>query len=161
MKIEVDVDAWSRETHREPEEFGEWSAEGGIDGVSVRRAKADADLRRRDVFDVDAKVGDHVFVVVAHYGSGDSFGHQSGGEYQIVGAYTTVEKADECKQICDLYTEDKVKYADFARKQQGLSRSKSNVALPLVIDGKQVYVYWEGWATSLNEIKIWTCKIRA
>lgn len=158
MKVVVNVDAWSRETYRSPEAYGDWSAEGGINGVSVRRSQM-SDYRVVDL--PEAKVGDYVFPVVAHYGTGDSFGHQSGGDYQVIGVYTTVEKADEVKALCELYTNDKIAYDEFVREQQGLTKRSINerVDQGLVIDGVDLYPYWTGYFESLNEIKVWLCQI--
>lgn len=160
MKIKIDVDAWERETHREPGNYGDWSAEGGINGVSAHRVSPDTTAGRGGVYDMpETEVGHYVFAVVAHYGTGDSFGYQAGGEYQVVGAYTTAEEADEAKRVCDLYSTDKVGYGEFVRKQQGLSRSKASVSPSLVVHGQAVYPRWDGYFESLNEIRVWLCRV--
>lgn len=160
MKVKIRVDAWERETYRSPEAYGDWSAEGGINDVVARRA---SDEERYGVYDLDVRVGDYVFAVVAHYGTGDTFGHCSGGQTQVIGAYRTVEDADRAKELCELYTSDREAYDEKieALVLQGLIKRPvvSRLDSGLVIDGVDIYPYWTGFFESLNEIKIWMCRV--
>jgi len=165
VRIRIDVDAWSHQTQWAEEQFGDWAAEGGINGVSVRRAPdATKDSWSHNVWDLDVQVGGYVFPVIAHYGTGDSFGHQSGGEYQIIKVCETVEEADAVKRLCETRGLAVEAWERAAWRLQGLEREKARakVAEGLSIPGVgNFYPRWEGYFESLNEIKVWTCRVEA
>ena len=83
----------------------------------------------------DVKAGDVVYVVVAVWSTGDSFGHDDGSCSEVFGSFKTYEEAEKFKtELENVSTKD----YDFTFK----------------IGDRDVYVPWVGYFESLDYVEI-------
>ena len=100
MRIKIESNEYCTDSYHSGEEWGDWWSEHEftLDGARVATDKAVC-----DVYDLNVKVGDKVYVVVIRYGSGDSFGRSSGNG-EIVHVFSDRVFAEACVEAvktCD------------------------------------------------------------
>lgn len=141
MTVEVLVDtvtSWAREP--DPNSTTDCGEEAGhVHHVEVfyTESKADPIRWRGKFFASGAAVGDTVYVVVADYLGGDTFGVYA-GYYEIVDVLADQEAAEALAQ---------------AARSVGYS-------LKFVHNGQDYTAGWNGYFDQLQEIKVWACPVR-
>lgn len=147
VRVNVETDTWVTE---EPEDSDEpYSYRGATDGrvtdvsVYVTEDAARESWYSDPVIEIDAEVGDTVYVVVVDYSTGDTFG-RDGGYYQVLDVFTSDEDAVKLRQLAEDY-------------DNGGYRVYSN---ELAYKGKKYYASWIGYFECTNEIAIWECTVR-
>lgn len=146
VKVIVETETWvTRE--RDPED--EWDAgdeDGRVSWVSAEVCTEDADENYTFygqghmpvIFNCDAVEGDTVFVVVADYTSGSTFG-TSAGYFHILTVTKSYEEAMELARTAEAVTQSQFKFEH---------------------DGVEYYVPWTGYFERLNEVRVWDCFLR-
>lgn len=86
--------------------------------------------------DFPVKVGDEVFVVVAVYSTGDSFGHDAGANVEVLGIYKSCGKAKKAKLA-----------ADECKDSNLVVKTESGKNLEL-------YCPWNGYFESLDYVEV-------
>jgi len=110
-------DQWDRGDTCKEWNFGRLSATGNYDGLEVGN---------------DFKIGDHVFVVVAVWSTGDTFGHDENSYAEVMAIYNDIIQASEAERM--------------------LNEAKGPVLLP---HGYEVrYLPWAGYFDSLGYITV-------
>lgn len=138
VTVDVDVETWTTAEVDPDDSWSRESTDGYVSGVRVYSSDKPADpvSYRAETFAVDVKKGDTVYVVVADYSSGDTFG-TDGGYYQVVDVLTDEEEAEE------------------------LSKAASAVSgLSLEFKGREYYVGWTGYFEFLNNIHVFAEIVR-
>lgn len=97
------------------------------------------------VSDFHVEVGDTIYLVVAEYSNGDSFGHDYNCGCEVVSTHKTLQAAQEvCDAIHneDCYVQKKGVYGDYLRVTAS--------------DGVEVNLYppWRGYFNSLEDVTI-------
>lgn len=141
VEVRVSVETW---VSREPDPEDRWDQgdeHGTVTGVEVRYIPGNEakETFLGSQFNVDAQPGDVVFVVLADYESGNTFG-RSGGQYQLLDVFTDVKDA----------------YA-LAKAAQDVEHGDFN----LIHAGKEYYVSWTGYFESLQAIRVMTALVQA
>ena len=130
IKVETEV----YET-REPNPDDRWDhgdTRGHVTGVKahITDKPADPTFYRAESFEVDAGVGDWVYVVVADYESGDTFG-RSGGYFQVLDVFTDAAHATALVQA-----------AQQVKKSQYV----------FLCNDREYHVSWTGYFEELQDI---------
>lgn len=139
LRVEVDTRVWQT---RQPDFDDRWdhgSTAGCVSSVDVWYSDDDADPipYRAESFDVDARPGDVVYVVVVDYESGDTFG-RSGGKYTILDVFTDAKEA--------------IGLVDAAA-------AVPKSTFQFTYNGKDYYADWVGYFEALQEVRVWTCAV--
>ena len=146
IEVFVETETW---WVREPDPTDRWDAgceDGRVVSVEARVTTTEADANYTFygrghmpvVFDCEAVEGETVFVVVADYTSGSTFG-TSAGYFHIL----TVTKSFE--------------------GAMGLARAAEAVPkhdFEFEYNGTQYYVPWTGYFETLKEVRVWDCYLR-
>jgi hypothetical protein len=138
IKVEATVDIWETREADLEDSWDRGDTAGRVTGVYV----ADEKMTSGYEFEVDANPGDLVYVVVADYESGDTFGRIGGG-YQIIDVFADEVEADN---LC-------AAALDFTNNRNGMSFS-------FVHKNKNYYASWVGYFEYLNDIVVWPVHIR-
>lgn len=146
VKVIVETETWvTRE--RDPED--EWDAgdeDGRVSWVSAEVCTEGADENYTFygrghmpvVFDCDAAEGDTVFVVVADYTSGSTFG-TSAGYFHILTVTKSYEEAVELARAAEAVTQSQFEFEH---------------------NGIKYHVPWTGYFERLQEVRVWDCFLR-
>ncbi len=146
VEVLVETETW---WVRQPDPTDRWDAgcqDGRVTDVTARvtmdQADEDYSFYGRDhmpvVFDCDATERDTVFVVVADYTSGSTFG-TSAGYFHILRV-----------------TKDFNEAMDLARAAEAVPRSQ----FEFEYNGTKYHVPWTGYFETLKEIRVWDCYLR-
>jgi len=143
VRVTVETETWQT---RAPDPTDSWDAgdeDGRVSWVSAEVCTDGADEnytfygqgRMPVVFDCDATEGETVFVVVADYTSGSTFG-TSAGYFHILTVTKSLEEAME-----------------LARAAEAVPRSQFEFEHA----GTKYYVPWTGYFERLQEVRVWDC----
>lgn len=146
VKVTVETETW---VTREPDPSDSWDAGSEEGRVSSVRAEVSTDEPERDftfygrghmpvTFDCDAVEGETVFVVVADYGSGSTFG-TFGGYFHVLTVTKSYEEAMGVARAAEVVTS-----SQFEFKHNGVT----------------YYAPWTGYFETLNEVRVWDCYLR-
>ena len=91
----------------------------------------------------EVKQGDDVWVVLAIYSTGDSFGHDERACVEYVDAFLDKHKARDCARLVEASQKS---YDDRTDKEVKWIREDGS-------EGKLDYVPWNGYFESLNEVE--------
>lgn len=153
VKIEVDTEVWTTDRADSSDPWSRDSTGGRVSNVSATLTEDKPDKAGTGgwgsyVKEFEGlKAGDTVYVVVADYESGDTFG-RSGGHYQILDAFASADEADALLEAANAYND------------QGGSRSE-RISRGLSHNGVNYYVSWDGYFESLNSLDIWAVDVRS
>jgi hypothetical protein len=146
IEVLVETETW---WVKEPDPTDRWDAgcqDGRVVGVEARVTTTEVDTdytfygrgHESVVFGCDAMEGETVFVVVADYTSGSTFG-TSAGYFHVLEVTKSFEKA-----------------MGLARAAEAVSKRE----FEFEYDGARYYVPWTGYFEQLKEVRVWDCYLR-
>ena len=141
----VEITVYTREwVTREADPDDRWDrgdTDGYVSGVRARWVPGNGDpvSWRAERFDVACGVGSTVYVVVAHYETGDTFG-RTGGQYDVL---------------------DVLPDADSAMALAQAARAVGRSEFTFSHNGKDYGVSWTGYFERLDDIRVWPVIVSA
>lgn len=109
MKLYVYYTAGCNDSYHDGEQYGEWSEDNyfSVDGVCLADPKGSCD--EINVCFEKKDIGDCIYVLVVHYGSGDSFGYSTGNG-EIIWAFADSATAHNALAACNKAKSDVMRF---------------------------------------------------
>lgn len=132
MKLYVSTDSWC-ETTREPDTDDSWDRGSTYTSISVDKISTEK-IGEEIQTDEDISIGDTVYIVWAHWGSGDSFGSNYGAYSEFYLVTKDEKRADRLRDL--------------------LANTPNNRYSPIEFEGFSFYRPWFGYFESLQGVNI-------
>lgn len=151
MAIEVSVEKqeWCVRPADPDDQWDAGDYDGRVSWVQATWSNEPADPIgwRGSLFDVPGvKLGDTVYVVVADYTSGSTFG-TSAGSVEVLDVFASADAAFALARAAEAFS--------------GGSRSAGTLAAwEFEHGGKKYYASWLGYFENLKEVRVWDCFVR-
>jgi hypothetical protein len=138
IKIEVETQTWCT---REPDPNDDWDTgdeDGYVSGVTATLVDLPPQTPDycRERYEPVVGRGGFIYVVVADYSSGNTFG-TSGAQYQVLDVFTEVARAAALADAASNATDMKFEH-----------------------DGQEYYINWTGYFERLKEVKVWVVQVQ-
>ena len=147
LKVDADKREWTTRVATEDRwDRDDTDASWTFNYVSIVEEKGYLDL----VVPFEVKKGDDVWVVVAIYSTGDSFGHDDHACVEYIDAFLDKHKARACR---DAVEKTRKSWDDRTDKDVSWIREDNTV-------GKLDYVPWNGYFESLDEVQCVYLEVR-
>jgi hypothetical protein len=149
VEVHVEKQEWCS---REPDPEDSWDAgdyDGYVDSVEAFWVDRPADPIQwhGSTFEADGAVpGDRVYVVVADYASGSTFG-TTAGSHEVLNVFKSGAAALGLAQAAEQFT--------------GAERAPGSLATwEFEHDGQKYYASWLGYFENLRDVRVWDCFLR-
>lgn len=139
LRVELETESWVTRDADPDDKWGRDDMASRLNDLSVFQVDDDD----RAEFEADVQVGDPVFVVVAHYSTGDTFG-RSDGQVEVMDIFPDAATA---YALCDFLEND---------PSETITKNGKRIETRFraEFEGKDYYKPWVGYFEYLESLKV-------
>lgn len=159
LRLVVDSHTWVSQ-ERDPED--EWSRDSTTTSHEVKELwlNAPSILHSEDVHEVpvgfEPALGQEYHVVCAQYSTGDSFGHDEGRGFEVVGIYTDPDFAEDIVRRLEAHDSIRRHLTGYSSRPVRKSKGFNEHVVELKLENGKGYKYsppWTGYFESLDWVR--------